>query len=312
MIIELLERDRNTYVQHPVKSNRASTIGHPCMRFLVFERTRWPEKIPPSPSLRRRFGLGNLMERYVIDQMRAAGIVVVEQQREYSIDEYQITGHIDGKAIIGDEIIPFDVKSTTTSTLAQIESVDDLLKADSYLVMYPTQLNLYIHMDRQQGGCPERGLFVFIDRVTGQYREIEMRYDPDMAIQTLAKSRTINTHVTQGTLPDPITYNPNWCDPCGYRHLCAQEIVQNARIPLIDDDELFELIDRWGQLRPEAMEFERLNTILTRRLAGRTGIIGSWLIDGAWIARKTAKVPEEVERQYMIEQRIWQGNIRRI
>ena len=98
MIVErVLESKKAKIQQWPVNANRASSLGHECTRFLVFERTRWKEKTLHDARVQMIFDIGNVLEQMVSQDLREAGFAVIEQQRGFQWSKYQITGTIDCK-----------------------------------------------------------------------------------------------------------------------------------------------------------------------------------------------------------------------
>ena len=98
MIVEkVLESKEREIKQWPVNSNRASQLGHECVRYHVYERTRWQEKSLHGVGLQMVFDMGREIEEIVLKELREAGFQIHEGQRAFSWPEYGITGSIDGK-----------------------------------------------------------------------------------------------------------------------------------------------------------------------------------------------------------------------
>jgi len=57
------------------------------------------------------FDLGNEFEQIIMKDLNEAGIPSSSSNDRSEWREYQITGHIDGKLLIDDQIVPFDAKS---------------------------------------------------------------------------------------------------------------------------------------------------------------------------------------------------------
>ena len=97
MIVEAIRESKEKKISsYPVHSNRASDLGNPCVRYHVYNRTRWAEKSLHNASLQSIFDLGNDFEAIVLKELAEAGVSIIEQQRSFEWKEYQITGHVDG------------------------------------------------------------------------------------------------------------------------------------------------------------------------------------------------------------------------
>ena len=159
--------------QWPVKSNRASEIGHPCLRHLYLLRTNWKEKSLPNYELLLRFREGNIHEREVLRLFAESGIQVLEQSRGFYWKEIDTTGHIDAKIVLGDVALPAEVKSATSFSFASVNSVEDMLNHKwFYMRKYPAQMTMYLLMDEK-----EQGVFVFKDKGSGQIKFIPIQLD---------------------------------------------------------------------------------------------------------------------------------------
>ena len=158
MIVEsLIELKKSRIKQWPVNSNRASSLGHECLRYLVYERTRWQEKVLHGVTLQMIFDEGNLHEKAVIRDLQDAGNEIIEQQRAFAWSAYLITGHIDGKLLKDSIAIPFEIKSCSPWIFQSINKLNDLHNHKYHHVRcYPSQLTLYLLMDNK-----EFGYFIF-------------------------------------------------------------------------------------------------------------------------------------------------------
>ena len=68
MIVEkVLESKEREIKQWPVNSNRASQLGHECVRYHVYERTRWQEKSLHGVGLQMVFDMGREIEEIVLN-----------------------------------------------------------------------------------------------------------------------------------------------------------------------------------------------------------------------------------------------------
>jgi len=222
MIVEkILEAKKAKIKQWPVNANRASELGHECLRYLVLNRTRWQEKGLYDARLQMIFDMGKAVEDMVCQDLKEAGFTIVEQQRPFSWPQYQITGSIDFKLAIDGQTYPAEIKSAAPHPFASINSVEDMLKHKyPYMRRYPAQLTLYLLMDGK-----EKGLFLFKNKSSGELKEIWMDLDYEFAESLVQKAEVINNHVAGGTLPEPIEYQDDICGECAFAHICLPERI---------------------------------------------------------------------------------------
>jgi CRISPR/Cas system-associated exonuclease Cas4 (RecB family) len=309
MIVErVIDQKAREIKQWPVRSNRASSLGHPCTRYLTLERTRWQEKVLHGPSLQMVFDIGNDIEDRVLRDLKDAGFTVIEQQRAFEWPEYGITGHIDAKVNIGSKVYPIEVKSMSPFVFEKTNTVADMLNSKyHYMRSYPAQMTLYLLMDNK-----ETGFFILKNKSTGAMKEVEVNLDYELGEKLLQKASTINHHVEAGTLPEPIEWDDSICSQCGYLHVCNP--VRTAKeIDIIDDDELLEMLAKRESLTQAHKEYEEIDGILKEKLEGRDKLlIGDYYITGSWRKRTGYDVPKDIKEQYKFESLYWVRKIAKI
>jgi CRISPR/Cas system-associated exonuclease Cas4 (RecB family) len=328
MIVEQILKAKALKIrQYPVNSNRASELGHECLRYLVLNRTRWQQKTLYSAEVQMIFDMGRVIERSTEDDLREAGFSIVEQQRTFSWAKYQITGNIDLKLAVAPEfvqndtlpadiktkleqfhesiIIPTEIKSAAPHPFASINSASDMLKHKyAYMRRYPAQLTLYLLMDNK-----EVGLFLFKNKSSGELKEIWLPLDYDFGESLIKKAEAVNKHVAEETLPDCIEYNEDICGDCGYVHICMPDRI-GKEVEISDNTELLELVMRYHTLKPGAKEFDEVNDRINTLVEGREKIlIGDYFISGKWVSRVTFNIPAEVKAQYKGESKSWRKDI---
>lgn len=282
MIVDkIIDHKAASVRQYPVNANRASSLGHPCIRYLVFERTRWQDKALHGPTLQMIFDLGNDIEDRVMRDLREAGLAVIEQQRSFSWPEHKITGHIDGKVQIDRNVYPIEVKSMSPFAFERTNSVQDMLRSKyHYMRSYPAQMTLYLLMDNK-----EIGYFITKNKVNGQMKEIQVGLDFDLGEELLQKADEINAHVEARTVPEPIEWEDSICSECAYLHICTPDRIGKT-VEIIDDTELLELLSRREALAPGHKEYEEIDRELKEAVRERDKIlVGNYLITGKWQER---------------------------
>lgn len=307
MIIEkILEAKEKKIKQYPVNANRASELGVPCVRYHVFNRTRWQEKSLHNVGLQMVFDMGNEIERITMKDLAEAGIDVFEQQRSFDWKEYQITGHIDGMVSVDGKLYPLEIKSCSPYVFKAINSINDLTHGKySYLRKYPTQLNLYMLMK----GI-EQAVFIFKDKSSGAYKEIWMELDYDLGEETLKRAEAVNQHIKDGTVPEGIN-NDLWCSGCAFAHICLP--VQIGKEVEIDTGELATLLDRMEELKPAVDEYGELDDQVKALTEGKDKILaGDWFVTGKWYERKSYEVPAEIKAQYEKVTKYWRRKVEKV
>ena len=308
MIVErVIEAKKKKIKQYPCHTNRASEMGHPCARYLYYNRTAWQEKALPDVGLQFVFDIGNVMEELVLQDLREAGFTVLEQQRMFEWKEHQITGHIDGKILIDGTAYPVEIKSVSPFVFNAINSIEDMKKS-KYLYMrkYPAQMTLYLLMDEK-----ERGVMLFKNKSTGALKEIWVNLDYELGEALLKKAELVNECVRKGEPPEGIEYDEAVCGECAFKHICLPEVV-GKEFEVAEDKELAELLNRWWELKKYVKEYEELDKELKQKLEGKKIAVGDFLINGKWMTRKVYNVPAEVKAQYAEERQYWKREIIRL
>lgn len=283
MLIEKIAEKKQAKIRlRPCHTNRASSIGHICERKLVFDRTRWAEATLYDVGLQFIFDEGNLQEAQVLKDLADAGIVVIEQQRDYEWKQYNLTAHLDGKVLSDNAAYPLEIKSMNPFTFKQINSAQDILQSrKSYIRAYAAQMQVYLLLSNS-----ERGVFLFKDKSSGQLKEIWMDLDLEFAESLIQKCERINAHVAANTTPEPIPWQEDICGRCAYAHICLPEAKREA-LDLTNDPELEQKLIRRAALDPLRKEYADLDDEVKEMVKERPKVLcGDFLITGKWIEPK--------------------------
>lgn len=282
MLIEKIIEAKQAKIRlRPCHTNRASSLGHPCERKLVFDRTRWQEATLHDVGLQFIFDEGNLQEAAVLKDLAEAGWHVIEQQRDYEWKEYQITAHLDGKVVL-DKAFTLEIKSMNPYTFTQINTADDILQSRKhYIRAYAAQGQIYMLLSNS-----EKMVFVFKNKSTGQLKEIWMDLDYQFAEELIQKAMRINAHVKNQTVPDPMPWNEDVCGRCPFAHICLPEARREA-LDLTDDPELELKLKRRAELAPLRKEYEEIDDEVKTAVKEKSKVVvGDFLIVGKWIEPK--------------------------
>ncbi|MEG2152229.1 MAG: hypothetical protein RRZ71_03100 [Clostridia bacterium] len=224
---------------YPCNNLRASNIGHPCERYLYLLIKHWDKQEPHDYGLQNIFDLGNAIEAYTIDKLKAAGFeVITPTQRSWKVEHPLITGREDIRIKDPDtgELFPTEIKGLSPFEWVKLNSVDDFYNSKKHYVRaYPSQLLVYCWKFEK-----EKGFFVLTNKLTGEIKVIEVPFDWDRADAMLKKGERVYECLNDPEKIPPACEDISVCEECKLRHICP---TQHARIEAeIDDGELEELI----------------------------------------------------------------------
>ena len=241
----------------PCRSNRASQLGHPCERNLVYWRTSWDKAKLITPRIKMLFEMGNRIESLAKWELEEAGFKITNQQRDFEDKANQITGHVDFfLSTNGKDAVPCEVKGINHYDFMDVNSAEDMLKSKRiWMRKYPAQLQLYLYL-----ASIEEGLFYLKDKQTLEPKEIWMNLDYGFAESLLQKAERINKHMADGTLPDQIS-DFSVCEYCEFNHICLPPTASSpVDFMLNHEKEEWETnLKRWDELKPTSKEFLELD-----------------------------------------------------
>jgi CRISPR/Cas system-associated exonuclease Cas4 (RecB family) len=279
----------------PVNSNRASELGHPCLRYLCYLRIKWSEKALPSLHQQLIFDEGRNQERAVIMDLMDAGFEVIEQQRTMYWDKFNLVGHIDGKILIDGKGIPFEVKSLNPYIFETINSIKDMLNHRKWWVRkYPYQLLLYLLLANE----PE-GLYILKNKSSGELKEIWVRLEDhlELAEEALKKCEEIEKCIKNKILPDRIN-DEEVCNSCPFAHICLPELTRPA-MSIEENSQILEMLEEREALKEKVERFNELDEQIKEYFKSQNGdrfLVGQFLIMKKKIKRNAYTVPaQEIE-----------------
>jgi CRISPR/Cas system-associated exonuclease Cas4 (RecB family) len=291
MIIErIYEQKAKKIKNYPCHVNRASSLGDPCLRKLVYERTNWQDKTLYDVGLQMIFDEGNNQESIVVRDLMDAGFEIFEQQRAFEIKDLQITGHMDLKIKVpGDDatLYPCEIKSMAPHIFDKIKELKDFQNPSyPWLQKYPAQLLLYMLASNE-----DKGVFILKNKSTGALKEIWLDLDWDLADELYAKAAEINRHIEAGTLPDR-TSELELCERCYFRHICTPDKDFGEGVLFEQDESLTAMLDRLEETKEIKSEYERLNKTVSKILKEKDNIVvgDKYLVRGKFIDRKAYTV----------------------
>lgn len=271
---------------YPVQHLSASRLGHPCERYLYLLIKHWDEQKAHDVGLQHIFDLGNSIEEYAIERLKEAGFeVITPTVRSWRIEKPLITGREDLR--IKDEngeLIPVEVKGLSPQEFDKLNTVEDFLKSKKHYVRgYPSQLFVYMYHFAK-----EHGLFVLVNKLTGEIKPIDVYMDYEYGDECLKKAERIYKALETDTPPDSCD-DISVCENCNLQHICGQVKRVPADIEL--DDELENLINRKNEFAPTKKEFDEIDKQIKTIVGEREKIVtGSYLITRKAVTREAYTV----------------------
>lgn len=270
---------------YPCRSNRASVIGHPCERYLVYMRTSWEKMELPEVTREFIFEGGRLIEDMAIRELKDAGFEITNQGRDFEDKRFQLTGHVD--AFISKKTddpqsslrVPIEIKGISPFDFDKIHTIEDMTKSDKpWTRGYPAQLQLYLFLANK-----EEGLFYIKNKLTYQPKEIWAKLDYEYCEQLLKRCERINNYIKTETLPDQIN-DYKTCKTCQAKLFCRPGIVFGEGIGFLDDKEMITALERRDEIIGPALEYNSLDKELKERLKNYMKdrfilAVGTWLIE---------------------------------
>ena len=99
-IVKIIDDKLNRYYdslgnKYPRYTTWASDAGHPCLRYLVLQRTRWNEIPPLPPEIQPRLETGKVLHKLMEETFRQAGFEVYISPDSLYDEELQVSGRMD-------------------------------------------------------------------------------------------------------------------------------------------------------------------------------------------------------------------------
>jgi len=293
---KLWEASQAKIQTYPCNNVRASSIGHPCERFLVLSITNWEDKKPHSASLQNIFDLGNAIEVEVIRRIKEAGFELLTARKNFKIATPLITGRED--IMLQDlgtgELYPCEIKGLAPHTFDRLNSAEDMLNSKlTHVRGYPAQLQIYMFHHNK-----EKGFFILFNKINGQIKVIEVELDLDYTEQLLQKAERVYAHIESGSLPDCID-DESVCTECPLLHICGAKISRGET--LIDTGELEEILEERERLLPMVRAYENNKLELKRAMANHNrAFTGGYMIEKRIVRRKPFIVKGQVFAKFAI------------
>ncbi len=292
------------------KSNWASKLGHPCLRYLVHHRLDWDKVQPHDVGLELIFNGGKVLEQAIAKPyLERAGYDIVEMDRPIQTSDNQLfqKANINGKLdfICRKDGFEFPVEAKTMSPhiFNRIDSIEDFLFSKNvWHRQYPGQLMMYL-----LGKNYEIGMFILINKVNFEPKHIWIHQDYTYAEELVQKAEKVNKFVDSQTYPDRITKDPRVCENCEYANVCLGDI-NRSEAQLVTETQWPEYLDEFLSLKKDRKplndRYDELDEMIKQRFEGvDKAIVQDFLVTGQWIDKKEFTVPAK---------RSWRKKVQRI
>jgi len=288
IINKIYEAKKEKIKVYPSYVPRASEIGHPCERYLVYSITRWQDRIPHDPGLEFVFEGGRLVENLAIKDFEEAGYNVYRPEPDKAIAESRprITGHIDIRVDFGDgNVYTGEIKGLNKYDYDSLNSLEDFFNSKKvHIRKYPAQLMTYMYIKGENVG------FFYLKSIPGfQPKFIWINLDYNYMEEVLKKTERIEKYVKDGTVPGCID-DYKVCERCPFLHVCLPEIKLQP-MEIIDSIEMEEKLNRLFELKPVFKEYNEIDKEIKEAIKEKERLmIGDYLITGKYIDRKGYEV----------------------
>lgn len=270
-----------------MQTNRASAIGDPCLRRLVYMRTQGSKAKDTGIGMQGVFQTGTDLEAIVTPMLNRAGNLANPRWRisqnqtaiqDSFLKKYNISGSIDG--IFEVEIdghwqkvaLP-DIKTCSSHVFASLSDFDSLSRY-SWMKKYPAQLYVYA-----LGMNLEKCVLIFVNKQNiYEVKTIWFPLDYQYAESLLQKAELINKHVATNTLPEKIN-QPDECSRCAFAHICMPELQSTGNLELCNNEEVEELLNERAALAESKKKFDAVERQLEKYLVkGQDIICGDYIV----------------------------------
>ena len=302
IVDEYIKRSRKVY---PCHVNRASSIGHPCLKYLTYCRTHWQTQSLPNIGLQYIFNEGNTHEDALLDLLKKSGLRVIEQQRAFELP-FKVTGHIDGKIVVSDNphdpTIPLEIKSSEPYSWGKMDTPEDMLNSNKiWWKKYPAQAQMYIagcngitgdEIGKIKCRIPDApGIMITKNKLNGRLKQINFINNDEFLNDLLHKATIINNHIKEGTLPDPIEPDENTCGRCSFKTICIPDVTFGEGLSMEDNPYLLGLLEERNALIPASKRYKEIDKEVKAAIKGwGNHLLGQFHVTGKNIDKKASQV----------------------
>lgn len=276
--------EENRWAPEEPRGHYASNLGHPCLFFLWAHRARWEEATSPETSRLCLFDLGDHYEAYAKAKLRDAGFEVLEEQRLYANEEFNIRGRIDGRIRTNDPEAPevlrsrhgvlAEIKGLNDADWNKLNTIQDMVESSKpWVRKWPAQLGFYV----EEAG-DDFGIFAFVNKLTGEPNFIlydREEWTPLLGAAYHRVSR-VNGYLKLGRQAPPLTFDPMYCNRCDWSHICptAAAMTGSGEAVKMSGSQLDKLLEDVWTLEDEGRRYH----------SGRDAVKAMLVDAGVWPA----------------------------
>jgi len=284
---EMLESEADRY---PVRSNRASEIGHPCEAYLMHLRVNWDKAQPVPFKLKSIFREGEALGGLTLVDLMHMGFKPLKTELPLFDRDLNLSGTLDAVIRIGEKRFPVEIKSCNPHVFAALDNQQDLAGFPKlYTRKWYYQCQAYLMLMHKQ-----EIIMVLRNRLTGELKDFVVTVDDEAIDEIGEKCMLVNGAIEDGAPIESFKIpSEDYCPSCPFNHLCLPDIVREDGVEVIDDPELEEALALRSRLYEAYKAYKEADQLITKKLKGKTAVIcGNWLIKGKMIKRKGYTVPD--------------------
>lgn len=286
----------HSIVRMPCHTLRASSIGHPCDRFLYYSQANWEDRALHDEYLQGIFEEGNEHEKIVLkDLMQDCfdnGWFLVGQQQHFHDKRYNISGHIDAAISTGSQTYPVEIKSSAPWIWDTIRTEQDLREHKMLHVRnYFAQMQTYLFLH-----AVEVGVIVFKNKQNGLRRFVPVSLDLGFMETILKKAERIKSALEMQVVPDR-SLDLDICPQCPFKAIC-QPALDDA-LPRYDETALLLALESKDDFKEAHQMYESANKVAKAIIDRHTEtkfMAGPYLITRTWTPEK--EVPAKTRSGY--------------
>jgi hypothetical protein len=306
----------------PCHANRASSIGAPCLRQLIYSRIAWQKATKVAVETQLIFDEGNLQEREVLLDLTKAGFTVIEQQVAGMDDSTKISWHIDAIVLYKERRFPLEIKSCAPYIFEALQkygphefrrAMEEIGSRYIWLKKYPAQVLTYCF-----GKGESDGLILFKNKSNGRLKQFVLSLNDNLqyldglfdkakkinevvAAFEAANFPDVETPAGAAFLPERIN-DLDECRFCSFAAICLPDVDFGKPLTIEQDPGFEATLERWFTVQELKKEMTDLEEVVNQRvygrdnvLAGKFHITGKKSKSGAWL--KKIVIIDDVDRK---------------
>lgn len=293
---------------YPARAWYPSSIGHPCDRYLVWERTRWQEKQRHDWVLQSIFDEGRLHQPSIYARLEAMGFEVIRESdrpTQLKVGNAVISGRPDGRirGYRGARFSPprvLEAKTTQGHTFDRLDTIEDIRHApEHYIRAYADQGYTYCALEN----LPQ-GVIVIKAKSTGLLKVIPFEQDFGRAEWLQQRVERLQGMVDQAVDPEPIPYDFDVCGRCAFLARCYPPKNFGEGATVIEDQAFVEALIAREELKTPHAAYEDIDKAVKTRLKRegvKSAIAGPFVIEGTERQVKAYEVKARTDVVFKIE-----------